>query len=264
MRIALGVEYDGSAFMGWQRLSHGPSVQQVVEQALSRVADHPVNVICAGRTDSGVHALGQVVHFDSCAERPLHAWTLGGNRHLPATVSLLWARRMPDDFHARYRALQRSYRYTLLNRSARPALEARRVAWIRQPLDAGRMHQAAQSLVGEHDFSSFRAAGCQARTPVREIRHIAVFRRGDRILLEVVGNAFLHHMVRNIVGALIPVGTGDRPVEWLADLLQLRDRRRGGVTAPAHGLVFLGPDYGAEYGLPRASVGLYSAQECRE
>ncbi len=261
MRIALGLEYDGTEFMGWQRLSHGPSVQQVVEQALSRVANHPLEVTCAGRTDSGVHAAGQVVHFDTHADRPPHAWLLGGNANLPDSVSVLWAQPMPEDFHARYRATARSYRYTLLNRRPRPALEARRVAWVREPLDETRMQQAAQALLGEHDFSSFRAAGCQARTPVRRLEHLAVFRRGEHVLVEVCGNAFLHHMVRNIVGALIPVGLGEKPVEWLAELLTLRDRTRAGITAPASGLLFLGPDYPPEYGLPRASDNLISLKE---
>ncbi len=261
MRLALGVEYDGTDFMGWQRLSHGPSVQAVVEQALSRVANHPVEVTCAGRTDSGVHAAGQVVHFDTDAERPLHAWILGSNSQLPPTVAILWAQAMPEDFHARYQAVARSYRYTILNRRPRPALDARRVAWVREPLDEQRMHRAAQALLGEHDFSSFRAAGCQARTAVRRLTRLAVFRRGERVMLEVQGNAFLHHMVRNIAGALIPVGLGEQPEDWLESLLAARDRTRAGITAPASGLVFLGPDYPAACNLPRGSDRLYSQQE---
>jgi len=250
LRIALGIEYDGTDFLGWQRLSHGATVQGAVEGALSTVADHGVEVTCAGRTDAGVHARCQVVHFDSAAARPLRGWMLGANANLPSSVAVRWAVQVADDFHARFGARARRYRYAILNRVARPALEARHVAWERQPLDADAMHAAAQALVGEHDFSAFRTAACQARTPFRNVHAIEVVRAGDRIDIDIQANAFLHHMVRNIVGSLLPVGRGERPPGWLAELLAGRDRSVAGPTAPAAGLCFIGPRYPREAGLP--------------
>lgn len=249
MRIALGIEYDGTDFCGWQRLSHAPSVQQAVENALSCVADDPVQVHCAGRTDSGVHAHCQVAHFDSLAPRSLRAWVLGACSNLPASVAVMWAQEMREDFHARHTARARRYRYTLLNRPVRAALHARFVTWNRKPLDAARMQLAAQALVGEHDFSAFRAAACQAHHARRNVQAISVRREDDRILVDVQANAFLHHMVRNIVGSLIPVGEGERPIDWLAELLAGRDRNVAGPTAPSSGLCFVGPLYPAEWGL---------------
>ncbi|GAP65726.1 pseudouridylate synthase I [Mizugakiibacter sediminis] len=250
MRIALGIEYDGTDFLGWQRLSHGRSVQAEMEAALSFVAAHPVEVTCAGRTDAGVHARCQVVHFDTGAERSMRAWTLGTNTRLPPAVAVRWACPVADDFHARYAARARRYRYVILNRPARPALEARYVGWERVALDAAAMHQAAQALLGERDFSAFRTIACQARSPMRELREIGVAREGDKVIVEVEANAFLHHMVRNIVGSLLVVGRGERPVRWIAELLAGRDRSAAGPTAPAAGLTFLGPRYPAQWGLP--------------
>ncbi|MCE5233477.1 MAG: tRNA pseudouridine(38-40) synthase TruA [Mizugakiibacter sp.] len=250
MRIALGIEYDGTDFFGWQRLSHGRSVQAAVEAALSFVAAHPVEVTCAGRTDAGVHARCQVVHFDSAAERSLRGWALGANSRLPPAVAVRWACPVADDFHARYAARARRYRYVILNRQARPALEARYVAWERLPLDAAAMHAAAQALVGERDFSAFRTVACQARSPMRNLREIGVVREGDKVIVEVEANAFLHHMVRNIVGSLLVVGRGERPTRWIAELLAGRDRSVAGPTAPAAGLTFIGPRYPAQWGLP--------------
>ena len=250
MRIALGIEYDGTGFHGWQRLSHGPSVQAAVEAALSKVADEPVEVVCAGRTDAGVHARCQVVHFDTRAERSRRGWMLGTNSNLPAGVAAIWAQPVADDFHARFSALARRYRYTILNRPARAALDARQVAWERMPLDAQAMHAAAQALVGENDFSAFRTVACQARSPMRNVHEIAVRRDGDRVIVEIQANAFLHHMVRNIVGSLLPVGRGEEKPEWIAQLLAGRDRAAAGPTAAAQGLAFLRPYYPAEYGLP--------------
>lgn len=250
MRWALGIEYDGSAFLGWQRLSHGPTVQSAVEDALSFVADAPVAVTCAGRTDSGVHATGQVVHFDSEADRSPYAWMMGANTRLPPQAAVTWAMRVDEDFHARFSALSRRYRYRILQRPARPALDARRIAWERRVLDVDRMHDAAQSLVGEHDFSAFRTAQCQARHPNRELQAISVRRNGDEVVIEVQANAFLHHMVRNIVGSLLPIGRGERPVDWMAELLEGRDRSVAGPTAVADGLFFVGPRYPARFGLP--------------
>src|SRR5579885_229487 len=202
MRIALGIEYDGTDFFGWQRLSHGPSIQAEVESALSFVADHRVEVICAGRTDAGVHACCQVIHFDSHARRDERAWTLGANSRLPGGISVLWARQVREDFHARFSARARRYRYVILNRAVRPALQARYVSWERRPLDAHAMHVAAQSLVGEHDFSAFRALACQATHARRELLAISVRREDDHVTLDIEANAFLHHMVRNIAGSL--------------------------------------------------------------
>ncbi len=250
MRIALGIEYDGTGFLGWQRLAHGPSVQAAVEKALSFVADHPVEVTCAGRTDAGVHARCQVVHFDSDARRDARAWVLGATTRLPHAVAVLWAREVPDDFHARFSARSRRYRYVILNRAVRPALEARHAAWERRPLDAEAMHRAAQALTGEHDFSAFRAASCQSPHARRTVTDIRVWREGQHVLMEIEANAFLHHMVRNIAGSLLEVGRGERTGAWLAGLLATGDRAAAGVTAPAQGLTFLGPRYPAQWGLP--------------
>lgn len=258
-RIALGLEYDGSAFAGWQAQMHAQGVQSVVENALSIVADHPVEVTAAGRTDAGVHASIQVVHFDTSAERSERGWVLGTTTNLPPQVSALWARRVTDVFHARYSALARRYRYLILNRQPRPAIAAERVCWIRDPLDVERMRAATVHLVGEHDFSSFRAAQCQARTPMRNVHRIDVERRGELIVLEVCANAFLHHMVRNIAGVLIAIGKGEREPGWTAEVLAARDRRLGGVTAVAGGLYFAGIKYAAGLGLPSDADGFVTA-----
>lgn len=249
-RIALGIEYDGSAFCGWQSQIHGVGVQSVLEKALTQVADHPVEVVAAGRTDAGVHAAMQVVHFDTAATRTERAWMLGGNSNLPQHVSVLWAREVPEAFHARFSAQARSYRYLILNRTPRPAIAFDRVCWIRDALDVGLMQAAAARLLGEHDFSSFRAAECQARTPIRNLYEIKVERRGEVLTLDVTANAFLHHMVRNIAGTLIAVGCGERTVQWVADVLEARDRRQGGVTAVPQGLYLVGVRYAAALQLP--------------
>lgn len=249
-RFALGIEYDGSAFQGWQRLSHGPSVQAAVESALSFVADHPLEVVCAGRTDSGVHARCQVVHLDTASGRTPFALQQGGNSRLPGSVAILWCQAVSQDFHARYSARARRYRYTILNRRTRAAMQRDYLTWERQPLDAGAMHRAAQALVGEHDFSAFRTVHCQAPHPMRHLHEISVRRDEDRVVVEVQANAFLHHMVRNIVGSLLPVGRGEQPETWVGALLAGRDRVVAGPTAPSSGLVFLGPRYPAQWGLP--------------
>lgn len=254
MRIALGIEYDGTDFHGWQRLKDAPSVQATVERALARVAgeqnDNAIALTCAGRTDSGVHAQCQVVHFDTNAQRSERSWVLGTNSNLPASIAVRWARRVGDDFHARYGAVARSYRYTILNRPVRAALQARYVTWERVALSADTMHAAAQALVGEHDFSAFRTVACQARSPVRTVQSIHVEREDDRVVMRIRANAFLHHMVRNIIGSLLPVGRAEQPVTWLAALLDGRDRGAAGPTAPASGLVFVHPSYPAAHGLP--------------
>jgi tRNA pseudouridine38-40 synthase len=250
MRIALGIEYDGTDFFGWQRLKEGPSVQGRLEQALSRVADHPVEVSCAGRTDAGVHGRCQVVHFDTPAQRDMRGWVLGSCSNLPDSMAVLWAQPVADDFHARYAARSRRYRYRILNRPVRAALEARYVTWERLPLDAERMHQAAQALLGLHDFSAFRALSCQAKHPHRTVLSVDVRRDGEYVTLEIEANGFLHHMVRNIVGSLLLVGRGERAVEWMAELLAGCDRQVAGPTGPASGLTFIGPRYEARWGLP--------------
>lgn len=250
MKFAACVEYNGSPFTGWQRLSHAPTVQAHVEQALARVAAEDIAVVCAGRTDSGVHGIGQIIHFETSAQRPLHGWLMGTNAHLPDAIALRWLQPVADDFHARFSALARRYRYVILNRAARPALLQDRVCWQRQPLDAEAMHAAAQVLVGEHDFSSFRAAGCQASHAIRAVHEVSVSREQDFIYVDIVANAFLHHMVRNIVGSLLPIGAGERPITWLAELLALRDRTQAGNTAPAGGLYFVHVQYPAHFGLP--------------
>ena len=250
MRIALGIEYDGTDFCGWQRLKADASVQATVEQALSKVAAHPIEISCAGRTDAGVHGRCQVVHFDTEAQREMHGWVLGCCSQLPSSVAVLWAQPVAAEFHARYAARSRRYRYQILNRPVRAALDARYVTWHRQPLDAERMHEAAQGLLGEHDFSAFRALSCQAAHPRRSVLAVSVRRVGEQILIEIEANAFLHHMVRNIVGSLLPIGRGEQPVAWLGELLAGCDRQLAGPTAPASGLTFVGPRYPAHWGLP--------------
>lgn len=225
-------------------------MQGCLEAAVAHVADHPARVTCSGRTDSGVHALGQVAHFDSEAERSERSWILGLNSHLPPGVSVLWIRPVDDSFHARFSAFSRSYRYMILNRWIRPALEARRMSWCRTPLDADKMHAAAQALLGEHDFTSFRAGACQARHAVREIQAISVRRDEEVVALEVTANGFLYHMVRNIAGSLMCVGKGEQPVSWVKEVLDSMDRSRAAPTAPPEGLYFLGARYPGNYGLP--------------
>ncbi len=254
MRWALGIEYDGSAFAGWQLQKGAPTVQASIEAALGRVADHPVRVQCAGRTDAGVHALGQVIHFDSPAPRSPRSWVLGCNVNLPPEVSVCWAQPVAEDFHARFSAVARHYRYEILNRPARSGLERHRAVWIHRPLEVGRMAEAARALVGEHDFSSYRALGCQAKSPIRRVHYLELERRGDRISLRIGANGFLHHMVRNIAGVLIAIGQGDRPVGWAGEVLELRDRTLGGVTAPPQGLYLTQVDYPDRFGLPAAGT----------
>jgi len=251
MKIALGVEYDGSAFHGWQYQGDVRSVQEELEQALSKVADHPVTVHCAGRTDTGVHATGQVVHFETRAKRTIRSWILGSNTNLPDDISISWAKEMPEDFNARFSAVGRHYRYSIINRPFRSALWRHRAVWVHHPLDVPRMRRAAHPLIGTHDFSSYRALGCQAKHPVRTLHRLEVGRSGELVTIEVHANAFLHHMVRNIAGVLIAIGKGDQAEHWAREILELRDRTRGGVTAPPHGLCLTRVDYPDEYGLAR-------------
>jgi tRNA pseudouridine38-40 synthase len=250
LRIALGVEYDGTDFLGWQSQAQGPTLQSTLERALQFVADQHIDVVCAGRTDAGVHARCQVVHFDTNALRNERAWVLGTNSRLPRSVCVVWARPVDESFHARYAARARRYRYVILNRPVRPALDARYVAWERVPLDVDAMCRASQALLGEHDFSAFRTVACQAKTPVREVHKLAIFRNSENIIMEIQANAFLHHMVRNIVGSLLPVGRGEREPGWIASVLAGRDRSKAGPTAVASGLSFVAPLYPDRFGLP--------------
>jgi len=255
-RYALGVEYDGGALRGWQRLSAAGSpdtdtAQGVLEAALTQVAGgEPVSTVCAGRTDAGVHAKCQVVHFDSIAKRNPRAWMLGITTLLPQEMAVRWCVPVTDDFNARFSAIARRYRYRILNRQIRPALGRQYLSWHWRPLDAATMHRAAQSLIGEHDFSAFRSAQCQASHARRELQLISVRREGEMVTIEVQANAFLHHMVRNLVGSLLEIGGGIQPQDWMAELLQQRDRTRAGPTAPANGLTLLGPLYASKWGLP--------------
>jgi len=249
-RIAIGIEYDGTAYNGWQRQRTGLGVQERVEQALGEVANETVEVTCAGRTDTGVHASGQVAHFDTGAERSKRGWLLGANTNLPDDVCVTWVTPVGDDFHARFSATARRYRYRILNRLVRSALYRRRAWWVHQLLDHRRMHEAAQALLGEHDFSAFRAAGCQASNAVRQVTNIEVTRDGDWVLLDITANAFLQHMVRNIAGTLAAIGSGDEDITWAARVLAGRDRTRAGIAAPPHGLTLVQVFYPGTFGIP--------------
>ena len=249
-RIAIGIEYDGTAYNGWQRQRTGLGVQERLEQALSEVADEPVEVTCAGRTDAGVHASGQVAHFDTGAARSERGWLLGANTNLPDDICVTWVKPVDPDFHARYSATARRYEYRILNRLVRSALYRRRAWWVHRDLDVERMREAAQALLGEHDFSAFRAAGCQASHAVREVTDISVARDGDWVSLDITANAFLQHMVRNIAGTLVAIGSGDEEIDWAARVLAGRDRRAAGVAAPPHGLTLVQVFYPDAFGIP--------------
>lgn len=251
MRIALGVEYDGSPFCGWQSQPSGDTVQDVLQQVLSRIADSPIQIHAAGRTDTGVHALEQVVHFETDAQRPLTAWVRGVNTLLPGSIAVRWAHPVPDEFHARFSAEGRSYRYLLINRYVRSAVHAGRAGWFHLPLDIEAMRQAAQYLLGEHDFSAFRAAECQAKSPVKCMNRIEISREGDMLIFDLSANAFLHHMVRNIVGCLIYVGKGKYPPQWLGEVLAGRERRFAAPTFSPDGLYLRRIQYDAKWGLPQ-------------
>ncbi len=250
-RIALGLEYDGSAFNGWQSQAHGNTVQDVLERALATVAAENIRVSCAGRTDSGVHALAQVAHFDTSAARPLSAWVRGVNAHLPPQVAVRWAQAVDLEFHARFSARSRTYRYLLLNHPVRPALHHGKHGWFHHPLDVEPMRAASAQLLGSHDFSAFRAAECQAKSPLKTLHRAQVERLGDMLVFEFCASAFLQHMVRNLVAALVAVGQGRHPPEWLAELLAGRDRSRGAPTFAAAGLYFAGVDYEGRWCLPQ-------------
>ncbi len=244
-RYVAGVEYNGALFRGWQKQKNnpGPSVQESLEKAISKVANHPVGVVCAGRTDTGVHGCAQVVHFDTTAIRSDRGWKFGINTNLPNGLCVDWVQPVDSDFHARFSAVARRYRYFIMNKEVKPGLMHDQVTWWRRPLDAQKMHEAAQALAGKHDFTSFRASDCQANNATRTMKDISVRRFNDWVVIEVCANAFLYHMVRNIAGVLLPIGQGSKPVEWCADVLAAQDRTKAGVTAPGGGLYFVDVEY---------------------
>ncbi len=255
-RVILVVEYDGTRYHGWQAQKSGlPTIEGGLRKAIEAVADHPVELVCAGRTDAGVHATHQVVHFDTRSIRSFRSWILGINSALPDDICVHWAGNAPEGFHARFSAIGRRYRYLIVNHPVRPALMRMTATWQHRPLDSAAMHEAAQFLVGEHDFSAFRAAGCQSRSPVRRIERVTVTRAELFVVIDVQANAFLHHMVRNIAGTLMRVGAGQENVPWVREVLEARDRRLSGVTAPASGLYLVGVDYPASMPLPETAPG---------
>lgn len=261
-RIALGVEYVGTRYSGWQKMppctATGKAMRTVqgeLEQALSKIAAASVLLTCAGRTDAGVHATGQVVHFDTAAERPEKAWVLGGNAHLPASIRIQWARPVAPQFHARFSARMRTYRYLIANTPAQPAITNGQCLWAREPLDIQTMQQAAQFCIGEHDFSSVRGSHCQAKNPVRTLHRFSVTNNNGWIVIEICGNAFLQHMVRNLMGLLLPVGRGERPPTWVRDVLAARDRKQAGKTEYAGALYLVRVEYGEEHRLPIRAKG---------
>jgi tRNA pseudouridine38-40 synthase len=251
MRIALGVEYDGSSFFGWQTQTGGRTVQDALQTSLGNIAGAPIAVIAAGRTDTGVHALEQVVHFDSSARRPLSAWVRGTNALLPKSVAVLWAHAVPEAFHARFSAQARSYRYHLINRPVRSAVQYGKAGWFHAPLNIEQMRSAAQYLLGEHDFSAFRAAECQAKSAVKNLAQLNIAQQGEHIIFDLSADAFLHHMVRNIVGCLIYVGNGRRPPQWMREVLHGRERSLAAPTFAPDGLYLRRVEYDVKWGLPQ-------------
>lgn len=255
MRVALMVEYDGSQYHGWQAQTGLRTIQHMLEQALSRVASHDIEVVCAGRTDTGVHATGQIIHFESEKERTIRAWIHGANTYLPKDICVKWGGEVAESFHARYSALSRRYRYVIFNSSIRPALLRGNVTWQYRPLDAVIMHEAGQCLLGEQDFTSFRSVECQSKTPMRHVHDCRVERMGDFVFIEIMANAFLHHMVRNIAGVLMAVGSGRKPLSWVEEVLLAKDRRMGAETAPPYGLYLVAVEYPEEYGIEKPQPG---------
>jgi tRNA pseudouridine38-40 synthase len=250
MRLALGISYQGQAYEGWQSQLSGRTVQDRLEAALAEFATQPVSTVCAGRTDAGVHGLMQVVHFDTPLRREEFSWIRGTNRFLPADIAVEWARPVPDEFHSRASAIARRYSYIVLESKVRPSIDAGRVGWVFRQLDADAMRQASLALIGEHDFSSFRASSCQALSPVKTLNSVTITRRGAYWRFDFEGNAFLHHMIRNLMGCLLVIGQGQQPPSWLAQVLQARDRDAAAPTFSPAGLYFLGPVYDARWNLP--------------
>lgn len=253
MRLAIGVEYNGHDFFGWQAQEKLPTIQGKLEEALTKIADEPIKIFCAGRTDAGVHATGQVVHFDTQSVRNLRAWTLGTNSHLPSSIAVRWVKEVDDEFHARFTAIARRYRYIIYNHSLRSALTATKVTWYYHPLDIATMQTAAAYLIGEHDFSSFRSAQCESTSPMRNMQEILISRQKDFVIIEIQANAFLHHMVRNIVGVLMEIGTGWKSPDWMLEVLNSKDRRVAAETASAHGLYLSKVIYPEKYDFPKSN-----------
>jgi tRNA pseudouridine38-40 synthase len=249
-KFALGIEYDGTRYHGWQAQEGQATIQAEIELALSKVADSPIEIACAGRTDKGVHAIGQVAHFSTEINRLPKNWLLGTNTHLPKDIAIRWIQEVDEAFHARFSALARRYHYIIFNRPVRSALYSKRMSWHYQPLDAMKMHEAAQHLVGEHDFQSFRASECQSRTSIREVKTVNIHRQGDLIVMDISANAFLHHMVRNIAGVLMTIGEGKENPQWAHDVLLAKDRTAAGATAHPYGLYLVHVDYPAIHELP--------------
>jgi tRNA pseudouridine38-40 synthase len=264
-RVAMVIEYDGSQYYGWQIQKDGvASVQQTLTEAISKVANHPVSLFCAGRTDTGVHASRQVIHFDTDARRKDYGWTVGTNTHLPPTVSVQWAKEMNHDFHARFSALERRYRYVIYNNPIAPGLFRKHLTWHRWPLDAQAMHAAAQAMLGTHDFSTFRASNCQAASPVRTVKSISVQQTGRYIVIDITADGFLYHMVRNLAGALMEIGEGKQPENWISTLLAFQNRNQGAVTALANGLYFVDAIYDAKFEVPQTYLGPHFLMHLQE
>jgi tRNA pseudouridine38-40 synthase len=255
MRIALGVEYDGSQYHGWQAQTGLHTVQQLLEQALTKVADTGISIVCAGRTDTGVHATNQIIHFDCDKERTIRSWIHGANSFLPKDICVKWGKEMPDHFHARYSALSRRYRYIIYNSSIRPALLRSCVTWQYRQLDQHAMQEASKCLLGENDYTSFRSVECQSHTPMRNVYDLQVSRTGDLVMIDITANAFLHHMVRNIAGVLIAVGSGKKQIEWVKEVLLAKDRTLGAETAPPYGLYLVSVNYPKEFGVIQNNPG---------
>ncbi|MFK8011759.1 MAG: tRNA pseudouridine(38-40) synthase TruA [Marinicellaceae bacterium] len=254
MRFACGIEYDGHGFLGFQIQVQEPTIQSCLEKALSKVANHDVRLTCSGRTDTGVSATAQVIHFDSDSKRTPYQWIMGVNSNLPRGISLLWIQEVGDDFHARFSAIQRSYRYIIYNRWIRPSIGRHALTWEMLPLDENKMHEASQYLLGEHDFNAFRSSACQSKTSVKTINSISVTREGNQVILDVAASGFLHHMIRNIVGTLIPIGRGEKPIKSVETILKSKDRTKAGVTAPPNGLSFNIVKYPEKYNLPEQPI----------
>lgn len=255
LKLALGVEYNGNRYCGWQYQHAVCSVQEKIEIALSRVANHKVNVFCAGRTDAGVHSTGQVIHFKTTSQRSDGAWTLGANANLPDDIAVRWVKKVPDEFHARFSATSRSYRYVIHNQRLRSAILVNCLTHFYHPLDAKRMQRAGNCLLGENDFTSFRAVQCQSSTPWRNVMHLNVMRQGPYVIIDIKANSFVRHMVRNIVGSLMEIGCGNQPEEWLATLLAAKNRKLAAATAKAEGLYLVEVDYPSYFELPQAVLG---------
>lgn len=255
-KVVLVLEYNGANYRGWQtQKNNKKTIQAYVEKAISKVANHPVSIICAGRTDAKVHASAQVIHFETSAEREERAWVFGVNTHLPSDIAVIAASQIDDDFHARFSAVSRRYRYVIYSSPLRPAILSDEVTWTYKKLDVLRMEEAARSFIGTHDFSSFRAAGCQSHSPVRTILHFDVFELGRYIVLDVMANAFLYHMIRNFAGVLMAIGAEEKPIEWAQDVLDAKNRAGAGITAPAAGLYFVHAGYSPNFNVPQVPIG---------